>query len=198
MSNWSVDYASLNAANSSKVPNPVGYEPSTLQKYTKNEKLSRQGNQDNNQAAIKMKVCLTLLSPIKVNLLIRKLQQRAWDVAMGPAKSIPMNAIMIYMSGTSLQIFTVMVTAMLFFNPVKAIMTTQQTFSRFESDTVPTAQGKPQPKVDLMMPKLTFIGLHFITILLGVYKVNAMGLLPNTTSDWLSFIKPKEILEYAA
>lgn len=45
---------------------------------------------------------------------------------MGPAKSIPMNAIMIYMSGTSLQIFTVMVTAMLFFNPVKAIMTTQQ------------------------------------------------------------------------
>ncbi|GAN04716.1 hypothetical protein MAM1_0071d04180 [Mucor ambiguus] len=106
MSTWSVDYASLNTANSSKVSNPVGYEPSTLQKYTKNERSNRQGNQDNNQVAIKMK--------------------RAWDVAMGPAKSIPMNAIMIYMSGTSLQIFTVMVTAMLFFNPVKAIMTTQQ------------------------------------------------------------------------
>ncbi|KAK4509044.1 uncharacterized protein ATC70_007394 [Mucor velutinosus] len=176
MSNWSVDYASLNTANSSKVSNPVGYEPSTLQKYTKNERSSRQGNQDNNQVAIKMK--------------------RAWDVAMGPAKSIPMNAIMIYMSGTSLQIFTVMVTAMLFFNPVKAIMTTQQTFSRFESDT--TTTGKAQPKVDLTMPKLTFIGLHIVTILLGVYKVNAMGLLPNTASDWLAFIKPKEILEYAA
>ncbi|KAI8638027.1 hypothetical protein BD408DRAFT_423560 [Parasitella parasitica] len=180
MSNWSVDYASLNTANRSKVPNPVGYEPSTLQKYTKNEKSSRRGNQDSNQVAIKMK--------------------RAWDVAMGPAKSIPMNAIMIYMSGTSLQIFTVMVTAMLFFNPVKAIMTTQQTFSRFESDTASTSttQEKSQPKVDLMMPKLTFIGLHIITILLGVYKVNAMGLLPNTASDWLAFIKPKEILEYAA
>lgn len=50
---------------------------------------------------------------------------------MGPAKSIPMNAIMIYMSGTSLQIFTVMVTAMLFFNPVKAIMTTQQSKNSF-------------------------------------------------------------------
>ncbi|CEP09279.1 hypothetical protein [Parasitella parasitica] len=121
---------------------------------------------------------------------------------MGPAKSIPMNAIMIYMSGTSLQIFTVMVTAMLFFNPVKAIMTTQQrnhvAFSRFESDTTNTIQAKSQTKVDLTMPKLTFIGLHIITILLGVYKVNAMGLLPNTTSDWLAFIKPKEILEYAA
>ncbi|CAO3608408.1 unnamed protein product [Mucor fragilis] len=178
MSNWFVDYASLNTANSTKVANPVGYEPSTLQKYTKNERSNRQGNQDNNQVAIKMK--------------------RAWDVAMGPAKSIPMNAIMIYMSGTSLQIFTVMVTAMLFFNPVKAIMTTQQTFSRFESDITPTSTGKAQPKVDLMMPKLAFIGLHIVTILLGVYKVNAMGLLPNTASDWLAFIKPKEILEYAA
>ncbi|KAF1797841.1 hypothetical protein FB192DRAFT_1164223 [Mucor lusitanicus] len=164
---------------SSKVSDPVGYEPFTLQKYTKNERSNRQGNQDNNQVAIKMK--------------------RAWDVAMGPAKSIPMNAIMIYMSGTSLQIFTVMVTAMLFFNPVKAIMTTQQTFSRFESDTTPsTSTGKAQPKVDLTMPKLAFIGLHIVTILLGVYKVNAMGLLPNTASDWLAFIKPKEILEYAA
>jgi hypothetical protein len=45
---------------------------------------------------------------------------------MAPAKGIPMNAIMIYMSGTSLQIFTVVVTAMLFFNPIKAMMTTQQ------------------------------------------------------------------------
>lgn len=45
---------------------------------------------------------------------------------MAPAKSIPMNAIMIYMSGTGLQIFTVVVTAMLFFNPIKAIMQVQQ------------------------------------------------------------------------
>lgn len=48
------------------------------------------------------------------------------------------------------------------------------------------------------MPKLAFLGLHVVTILLGVYKVNAMGLLPNTASDWLAFIKPKEIIEFAA
>lgn len=49
---------------------------------------------------------------------------------MAPAKSIPMNAIMIYMSGTSLQIFTVVITAMLFLNPIKAMMTTQQSKTR--------------------------------------------------------------------
>ncbi|KAI8068897.1 hypothetical protein BDF21DRAFT_425707 [Thamnidium elegans] len=179
MSNWSVDYASLNATSSSlKVSNPVGFEASALQKHSKSDKLNRQaGNadrDDQHQVALKVK--------------------RAWDVAMGPAKSIPMNAIMIYMSGTSLQIFTVVVTAMLFFNPIKAMMTVQQTFSRFES----TGAARSQPGADLLQAKLAFIGLHFVTILLGVYKVNAMGLLPNTASDWLAFIKPKEILEFAA
>lgn len=37
-----------------------------------------------------------------------------------------MNAIMVYMTGNSVQIFSVMITAMLFFQPVKAIMSLQQ------------------------------------------------------------------------
>ncbi|KAI8877396.1 DUF1077-domain-containing protein [Backusella circina FSU 941] len=177
MSNWSVDYASLNNNTKVKIPNPVGYEPNALQKHTKSEKsMSKASAAERDAQQVEIKV------------------KRAWDVAMGPAKSIPMNAIMIYMSGTSLQIFTVMVTAMLFFQPAKAIMSVQQTFSRFES----TGAAKEQPGADLLVPKLAFIGLHIVTILLGVYKVNTMGLLPNTTSDWLSFIKPKDILEFSA
>jgi ER membrane protein complex subunit 4 len=48
---------------------------------------------------------------------------------MGPAKTIPMNAIMIYMSGTGVQIFSVMITAMLFWQPIKAIFTLNQSKS---------------------------------------------------------------------
>ncbi|OBZ84204.1 ER membrane protein complex subunit 4 [Choanephora cucurbitarum] len=174
MSNWSIDYASLSPSNNIKLANPVGFEPSALQKYTKHEKTQgsiNQAERDEQQVAIKIK--------------------RAWDVAMAPAKSIPMNAVMIYMSGSSLQIFTVMVTVMLFLTPIKAIMSVQQTFSRFE-----TTDAKPG--ANLWMPKLTFIGLHFVTILLGIYKVNVMGLLPTTVSDWLAFIPPKQVLEFAA
>lgn len=40
-----------------------------------------------------------------------------------------MNAIMIYMTGTGVQIFSVMITAMLFFQPAKAIMSTRQSKS---------------------------------------------------------------------
>lgn len=37
-----------------------------------------------------------------------------------------MNAIMIYMTGNGVQIFSVMITIMLFLNPAKAIMSLQQ------------------------------------------------------------------------
>ncbi|KAG1304281.1 hypothetical protein G6F64_009342 [Rhizopus arrhizus] len=156
----------------SKLPNPIGFQPSTLQKYSKSEKSTRHSDKDD-QAALKMR--------------------RAWDVALAPAKSIPMSLFMMYMSGNSLQIFSVMITAtMLFMQPIKAIMSAQETFSRFEST------GSKKQEADLTLPKLSFIGLQVIVILLGIYRVNSMGLLPNTTSDWLSFIKPKEILEFAA
>ena len=62
-------------------------------------------------------------------------------------------------------------------------------FSRFESK---------ETAVELIMPKLLFVGLHILTMLLGVYKVNAMGLLPTTTSDWLAFLPHKQVLEYVA
>ncbi|KAI9263781.1 hypothetical protein BY458DRAFT_514368 [Sporodiniella umbellata] len=172
MSDWSVDYASLSKnPSNSKLPNPIGFQPSTLQKYSKSDKTTRNLDRDD-QVSLKMK--------------------RAWDVALAPAKSVPMSLFMMYMSGNSLQIFSVMITAtMLFIQPIKAIMSTQETFSRFESTST-------KKKIDLTLPKLSFISLQVIVILLGIYRVNSMGLLPNTASDWLSFVKTKETLEFAA
>ena len=122
MPNWSVDYSSLTHrfiikwyiipksnqtySSHSKLPNPIGFQPSTLQKYSKSEKSTRHSDKDD-QAALKMR--------------------RAWDVALAPAKSIPMSLFMMYMSGNSLQIFSVMITAtMLFMQPIKAIMSAQE------------------------------------------------------------------------
>ena len=41
---------------------------------------------------------------------------------MAPAKSVPMNAFMLYMSGSGVQIFSMMVVGMLLTGPVKAIL----------------------------------------------------------------------------
>jgi hypothetical protein len=49
----------------------------------------------------------------------------------------------------------------------------------------------------LSFPKLTFVAMQILTILLGMWKLNAMGLLPTSHSDWLAFLDPKTPLEFA-
>ena len=51
--------------------------------------------------------------------------KKAWDVAFGPAKNLPMNAFMLYMSGAGVQIFSMMVVGMLLTNPIKAALGVQ-------------------------------------------------------------------------
>jgi hypothetical protein len=85
-----------------------------------------------------------------------------------------MNAIMMYMSGNSLQIFSIMMTVMLFMNPIKALSTLGSTFSRFDNE---------RTHARLWPVKLAFIALQLATIALGIWKVNGMGLLPYVPSS---------------
>ena len=48
---------------------------------------------------------------------------KAWELAYSPAKSLPMNAIMLYMSGSGVQIFSMMAVGMLITGPLKGITT---------------------------------------------------------------------------
>lgn len=97
-----------------------------------------------------------------------------------------MNAIMMYMSGNSLQIFSIMMVWMLFTNPIKGIVGTSQAFSRFESEGT---------KGRLLGVKVVYVLMQVLALALGLWKVNAMGLLPNTRSDWLAWEKAREPME---
>jgi len=114
--------------------------------------------------------------------------KKAWEVAFAPAKSIPMNAIMMYMSGNSLQIFSIMMVMMLFKNPIMGLMATNSAFSRFESEGT---RGK------ILGCKVVYVGLQLCLLGLGVWKVDQMGLLPTTRSDWLAWETEREPLERA-
>ncbi|KAI9088896.1 hypothetical protein DFS34DRAFT_417493 [Phlyctochytrium arcticum] len=128
--------------------------------------------------------------------------KKAWDVALAPGKSIPMNAIMLYMSGNSIQIFSVLVTVMLLWNSLKAIMGVNTVFSKFANTT---AEKRPQgiaalvalASDPLMMPKLVYVLLQCGCLGLGVWKCGGMGLLPTTQSDWLAFMDPKVPVDWA-
>jgi hypothetical protein len=95
--------------------------------------------------------------------------KKAWEIALAPAKQLPMSAIGMYMSGNSLQIFSIMMVFMLFKGPILAVIGIQGTFQRLESDRI---------KEQMIVVKLAFIGCNLLALALGIWKVNGMGLLP--------------------
>ncbi|KAE8341591.1 hypothetical protein BDV24DRAFT_131608 [Aspergillus arachidicola] len=114
--------------------------------------------------------------------------KKAWEIAMAPSKQIPMNAIMMYMSGNSLQIFSIMMVFMLFKGPIQGLINTNTVFAKFDTEST---RGK------LLGVKAVYVLMQFVLLALGVWKVNAMGLLPTTRSDWLAWESERQPLERA-
>ena len=105
---------------------------------------------------------------------------------------------MLWMSGNSIQIFSILITFMLFFNGMKAILSTNQTFEKFgiqsndKDGFFSLFDVKANP---LLLPKVVFILVQSIHFGLGIWKCASMGLLPTAQSDWLAFMEPKTALE---
>lgn len=99
--------------------------------------------------------------------------KKAWEVALGPVKSLPMTAIMMYMSGNSLQIFSIMMVFMAFKNPIMGILGTNQAFERFETES---------NRAKMLQVKLAYVAMQLVALALGIWKINGMGLLP-----WVSW-----------
>lgn len=74
-----------------------------------------------------------------------------------------------YMTGNSLQIFSIMMVFMLFKTPITALLNIQQTFARFETEGT---------KDRILLVKLAFVLTNSLLLALGIWKVNGMGLLP--------------------
>lgn len=84
-----------------------------------------------------------------------------------------MNAIMMYMSGNSLQIFSIMMVFMLFKGPIQGLINTNSVFAKLETDAT---------RAKLAGVKVVYVLMQLVLLGLGVWKVNAMGLLPYVQS----------------
>lgn len=80
-----------------------------------------------------------------------------------------MTGFMMYMSGNSLQMFSIMMVFMAFKTPILGLFNTLSVFQRFES------KGTSQ---QLWLIKAVYVWMQILAIGLGVWKVNQMGLLP--------------------
>lgn len=109
--------------------------------------------------------------------------QKAWQISMEPLKSVPMNLVMSYMSGTSLQIIPIMTAAMLVSNPFKSILEVR---SKFQHLINRDEEMLPQMVGAMVM----FVVFQLILMGIGLHKLNSMGLFPTTSSDWLAWETP--------
>jgi ER membrane protein complex subunit 4 len=112
-------------------------------------------------------------------------QRQMMGVAYGPGKGLLTTGFMLWMSGNSIQIFSIMMTGMALINPLKAITTVNATFSRFEG-------------VDTKMAKLIFVALQLLSFGVALYKLSVMGLLPTTSVDWLQNLPEQRFLEHSS
>ncbi|KDQ59670.1 hypothetical protein JAAARDRAFT_33240 [Jaapia argillacea MUCL 33604] len=108
--------------------------------------------------------------------------KRAWDVALAPAKSLPMQGFMLYMSGGGVQIFSMGIVFMLLLNPFKNMAAVNTAFAPFAP-----ANSKPNALTTLPLQKLGYLVCNLLTLALGLWKCRQMGLLPTGTGDWLAF-----------
>jgi len=145
---------------------PVGYNDRTLLTLKETEeKNSAKQKQQNTDLKIK----------------------KAWEVAQSPFKNIFMTLFMAWMAGSSVHIFSIMITLYSFINPMKAILGTNEAFARFE-----------EPGTSLILQKLSYIAVNLITVGIAVYKCSVLGLLPTTVSDWVHYLPVKQPYEFSS
>ncbi|PVU95692.1 hypothetical protein BB560_005851 [Smittium megazygosporum] len=172
-----LNYSSLTPQKlSEKIPDPSGFR----QKRSASSKSSSNAATQENESYLRSK--------------------KAWDVAFGPAKSLPMQVIMCWMSGSKVAIFSLLMTGMVLLSPIKALFSFSDAFKHLEpSDSdLQEDSGSTSPRVDLTPQKLAFICFNLAGVLFGLYRLTIMGLLPTTSSDWLSYASPKLFSEYSS
>lgn len=146
--------------------------------------------------------------------------KRAWDLAISPAKQLPMQMVMVYFSGGGVQIFSMGMVAMLLAAPFKAFAGMNEgercctkgcplalgtkrcamltvillpPFLTAFSQFAPEDSSNPRAFTTLMLQKIVYILCNVLTLLVGAYKCHQMGLLPVGTGDWLAFERRGEV-----
>jgi hypothetical protein len=118
-------------------------------------------------------------------MILAKKKAQAMSLASKPGQQVMMNAFMMYMSGSTLNIFSISTTSTAILTPIASIFKLEQMFGKFE-------------EVDTQMAKLIYVGLNLVWLAIGMYKLSAMRLLPTTSADWADSIVWKDMMEISS
>ena len=99
-----------------------------------------------------------------------------------------MNLLVMYMSGSTISIFPIMMVIMMAFRPFKTLFSINSTFKALDANEGSMAN---------LGQKIVYVIGNLVNIALAMYKCHSMGLLPTHTSDWLAFADPVLRVEWA-
>jgi len=108
--------------------------------------------------------------------------KRAWDVALAPLKSLPMQAFMLYMSGGGVQIFSIGIVFVLLLSPFRNLAGINEAFAQYAPSS-----SDLKSITSLFLHKIVYILCNLLTLGVGLWKCRSMGLIPVGTGDWLAF-----------
>ncbi|TDH68477.1 hypothetical protein CCR75_001423 [Bremia lactucae] len=111
-------------------------------------------------------------------------KKRAMEIGMAPFKSLLQTGFMMWMSGNSINIFSIMITGMIVMNTTKSLFNINSAFASINDGVI-----------SLTQPKAIYMVGSLIGAAMGVYKCSNMGLLPTTSADWTWLLPIKEPVE---
>ncbi|TMW65094.1 hypothetical protein Poli38472_009261 [Pythium oligandrum] len=111
-------------------------------------------------------------------------KKRAMEIGTAPFKSLMQTGLMMWMSGSQINIFSIMITGMIVMNTIKSIFGMQAAFTSVAGSNV-----------DLTQPKLVYLLGNIVNAGMALYKCANMGLLPTTSADWTWLLPIRQAVE---
>eukprot|EP01018_Ginkgo_biloba_P013771 Gb_09592 [translate_table: standard] len=112
--------------------------------------------------------------------------QKAWEVAQAPFKNLFMMGFMMWMAGNTVHLFSIGITFSALWQPISALQGVRKVFEPYQD-----------ARIDILLPKVVYIALNLAGLLLGIWKLNSLGLLPTHPYDWVSSLRPAPEVEFS-
>ena len=116
-------------------------------------------------------------------------QKMAWRLVQGQAGGLPQQMFMMWMSGSQVHIFSIMMVVMSWRQPLNSFLGMSANFARFEDKDVES---------QFIWQKVAYLACNLASAGLALYQLQRLGLLPTSDSDWLEFYEQSEPMEYSA
>eukprot|EP00478_Filoreta_tenera_P003609 GABV01003827.1.p1 GENE.GABV01003827.1~~GABV01003827.1.p1 ORF type:complete len:172 (-),score=30.16 GABV01003827.1:7-522(-) len=113
----------------------------------------------------------------------------AMAAATSPFKQLLMTALMLYMSGNSIQIFSIVMVGMATWQPLKALLGVRDVFAKYENNSAIAGSD-----VSFLLPKLIYVGAQLLAFSMAAWKLSSLGLIGGASFDHVSPPQGAEVI----